>query len=381
MSQLSCYSSRGTLRLMDTKMSCTDRPCTWGQGSIVRDPGNVKDKDYGDETHKIRAYFDPRPTIFQDKTPKQLRELRHNFLKNVQRLYVTEPQPDDEEREYLFDLHLDYTYDPYEESKFTIKITIMLCKEFISNLRETKRCEPFQEEGTENQNQSKDWINKRSILFTASSAKRLCHLTAAGYKNFLRDNLWLLSEFQGSKATRYGQNKEKKARECYESEMKQSDPSVTVETSGLWRNPQFMEFGCSPDGIVSSKLGPKKLLEIKCPEMLKHGDPLNFEKYLNKSQQSRFCLHRSKNGELKLKKNHAYMYQIQMSMGILKLKECDFVVWSPKKIFIQTVQFNWKMWEEICSLLIPLHHRLLVPEYFLKRTPRQLEPCLLQYVV
>ncbi|KAK3924632.1 Translocation and assembly module subunit TamB [Frankliniella fusca] len=212
-------------------------------------------------------------------------------------------------------------------------------------------------------------------------SKRLCHITPQGYKNFLRDHLWLMNKFQGNSATKYGLTKEKVARESYELKKKETDSSVAVKTSGLWRNPKYMELGCSPDGLVTSQIAPKRLLEIKCPEMLKHGDPQDFEKYLSKSQQDRFCLHRSKNGDVELKRDHAYMYQVQMSMGLLELKECDFVVWSPKNMFLQTIKFDRKMWEKMCAIFIPLHNRLLIPEYFLMRTPRKLEPCLLKYDV
>ncbi|KAK3917330.1 Ubiquitin carboxyl-terminal hydrolase 4, partial [Frankliniella fusca] len=274
--------------------SCTDRPCAWGQGAVLRDPGNIKDKAYGAEKHTTRSYFEPRASAFQGKT-------------------------------------------------------------------------------------SDDWHNQRALHFTASQAKRLLSLTPAGYKGFLREKLWGIDKFKGNSATKYGEKSEEKAREQYKEEKKRIDPTVKVKKTGMWVNPTCMELSCSPDGLVLSKDSPTKLLEIKCPALLKSGHPNYFEKHLTKKQQKRFCLARTIKGKLKLKKDHVYWYQVQMSLGILQLEECDFIVWSPKGMHKETIKFHLETWLNLTQKLVALHNSLLVPEYFLMRTPRKLEPILLKY--
>lgn len=361
-------------------MSCTDRPCAWGQGSVTRDPGRIKDKAYGDDNHVRRAYFDPRPTKAQKKTEEELLQCRHRFLQNVQRLYVTEYI--DTDRQILFDLHLDYYYPPFEETKENLLKVFPLCRLFLGNLKEASHCGPYQVPDTISQSESKVWLGLHAVLITASVVKRAYHMKPEGFKNFLRQHLWQMNAFKGNAATRYGLNNEKNARKKYEEDEKKDDPTITVKPTGLWRNPKFMEFGCSPDGIVLPKKDgiPKSwLLEIKCPPTIKACHPELFEAKLTKAQQGTFCLHRGSDNKIHLKEDHQYYYQVQFSMGILQMSRCAFLVWSPKGTFKETVKFDRKFFCELIDYLRPLHHKLIIPEYFLQRTWRNMEPCQLKF--
>lgn len=375
-------------------MSCTDRPCAWGQGAVMKDPGRIKNKDYGSESHQRRAFFDPRPTEFQHKSEEQLRMEREQFLFNVQRLYVTEPskpfypkvnpktgeeEEQEQEIEYLFDLHLNFFYDSYDEREEFKKVVVLLCKKFLSSFKETSHRGPFQVPATKGQSKSKIWHIIRALHITASQAKRCYHLTPAGYKGFLRQHLWKIDGFKGTKATKYGLKSEEKALAAYIKWQEEKGRAVKVQTTGTWVNPTCLELACSPDGIVLSKGHPTKLIEIKCPALLKRGDPHKFEEHLTKAQCKRFCLERNKSNKLVLKENHAYWFQIQMQLGIMNLKECDLIVWTPKNMFVQNIKFHEKTWLKLRDYLIHLYHVLLLPEYFLRRTPRDLEPCIINY--
>ncbi|CAG2189629.1 unnamed protein product [Mytilus edulis] len=75
---------------------------------------------------------------------------------------------------------------------------------------------------------------------------------------------------------------------------------------------------------------PHGLLEIKCPNT----DQLSSVK----------CLHLI-DGELKLKKNDNYHYQIQMQMAVTGLDWCDFFVWLENDSHLETVYFDSEFWE------------------------------------
>ena len=131
----------------------------------------------------------------------------------------------------------------------------------------------------------------------------------------------------------YGQENEKRALEAYRKARK--DQKVCVCESGFWVNPQYPGLGCSPDGLIMEEGNLVGLLEIKCPYILKDIHPMDIHK-LNRQQLSGFCS-RIENGTFSLKRNHAYFWQVQMQMAICNVKQCDFVVWSPKGIVVESI--------------------------------------------
>ena len=67
----------------------------------------------------------------------------------------------------------------------------------------------------------------------------------------------------------------------------------------------------------------KGVLEVKCPYCLTEESCLDEAENLNN-----FCLARSCEGNLELKREHAYFYQCQMQMAVTETAYCDFMVWS-----------------------------------------------------
>lgn len=121
-----------------------------------------------------------------------------------------------------------------------------------------------------------------------------------------------------------GKEMEGKALEEYKSKR---DGSCTIEGSGLWVNPKFPELACSPDGLVKTTQGGEiiAVVEIKCPFVLADHTVDDFDSVLSKAQLSNFCLQRTEAGNLRLKRNHAYYFQVQMQMGVMELhrKHCS----------------------------------------------------------
>ena len=57
-----------------------------------------------------------------------------------------------------------------------------------------------------------------------------------------------------------------------------------------------------------------------------------------------FCL---TEGNLLLKKDHAYYYQVQMQMKVCKVKYCDFVVWGKDGLVRQRTVLDLKFFDDV----------------------------------
>ncbi len=121
--------------------------------------------------------------------------------------------------------------------------------------------------------------------------------------------------------------------------------------------------GCSADGLVyEASSGEQGVLEIKCPFSAADAPLLEVA-----AKSSHFCAKPTANGELVLKKSHAYYYQIQGNMAILGLKWCDFVLWSPADIFVERIAFDKKLWFDMERKLMHFFCHWLLPELLLKK--------------
>ena len=59
-----------------------------------------------------------------------------------------------------------------------------------------------------------------------------------------------------------------------------------------------------------------------------------------------FCCNLDKDKPV-LKLDHDYHFQVQGQMAITGIHECDFVVWTPKDVFVQTITFDLEFWNNI----------------------------------
>ena len=74
---------------------------------------------------------------------------------------------------------------------------------------------------------------------------------------------------------------------------------------------------------------------MKCPYSFKSCDDI--EKYSALEE---------KDGKVTLKKNHVHYYQLQFQMYCCNVFKADYVLWSPKGVFIETVDFDLSFVEE-----------------------------------
>lgn len=357
-----------------TALSCTSRPCAWGHGSMPRDPDNIKKRNYF-ATYDMarRATFDPRPTEFQrELSPEEVTQMMYHFLQDIQGA--------NREHETIWQKHLFFKYPDYQENDEYLEIVKILCKRFLQQLDDeaSKEAGPYEIPGTRGQSTNLNWFVAKALKFSGSDAKRVMNMTPDGLINYYRAKLWGLDGFT-SKYTSYGTRMEPKARKAYLKERQKIDATAEIEEPGLYSHCNHSQLAGSFDGIVRSQQKPPRLVELKCPETVKLGHPEKFEKCLSPEQQTRFCLSRQNNGKTKLKDKHKFWYQMQLYMGLLQVKECDFVVWSPKGMHIETINFDKEKFELMATTLKKIHREILVPEYFLQRTPRNLMPIRLIY--
>lgn len=372
--EATCHSSDQTDAKLPGDIPCTSKPKSWGLGKKKgHTPKRLHEAKYG--TYKEKKIdqaidFDPRPPSLRH-TPSDSHI--NSYVKNLQA--IAKKRNDGEPCMLETSLRLqyqDYTISDQECTNLAEK-----CKTLTNNLRcgyPFECCDPIEvckEQGSE------EWYRQRRVRITASVAHQVVHMKSdAAITTFLKTQLWDSKQMSVA-ATRYGQENEPNARQQYTTDRCSIDPNYQVLETGFWVHPRFPELGCSPDGLVNDpsfkedERGERGLLEIKCPHMLKDHNIEQFESVLNGSQLRSFCLEK-RNGRIALKLGHKYYYQVQMQLGIMEMKWCDFVVWSNKSYIVDRIYYNDTFWNDIKFILVSFHHSKICPEFFEMKIPRNL---------
>lgn len=360
------------LCLSSTAITCTSKSCTWNHGSLKHNPSAANKRQY--DSFKIdvlrRSSFDNRATRFQ-KGPTRVQ--MNNFLAALS--YKETP--------CAFQTLLTLTYDDFSYSEEDLEIIRSQRDMFMNALKELhdelKPCPehvgPFAVKGTEDQNENEWWGALRALHGTASECRKIRHFRTEGAKmNFLRRHMWRMNRNVKTKQMAYGTRNEPIARKAYLKERHKTDPSVEIEEAGINLHTENVGASTSHDGKVKSKHHAPRVLEIKCPWLLRNPHPKDFDSVLPKKKLPKFCFRRNERGKIRLKKESDYYDQVQMEMGMRGMQECDFVVWSKKGYVILTVPFDQQRWNDIKCSLLKFHKEYMVPEYFAMRTPRKLHP-------
>ncbi|XP_052129826.1 uncharacterized protein LOC127751008 [Frankliniella occidentalis] len=339
----------------------------------------MKEKEYPSLIYNTRrrATFDPQPTFFKKRLQETPSKLIDDFLSELSA----------NENGTLWSTSLKIPYGDFDLSQEYLSVYPVLHQQFLDSLRgliPLVTVTPYNEFlGTIRQHESEEWHTLRHLFITASVSKVAYNLTPRGAKNYIASHLWGLNKMDEDDtplAIEYGRQNENIARKLYEEEMKIRDPTASVLQMGLTQSKQYHELACSPDGVLESKVNPKRAIEIKCPIRLQKVHPKLFDQYLKGKKLDDFYLYRDAFGKIRLKNDHSYYYQIQMVLGILHLEQCDLIVWSPKGIITIPINFDKLFWSDLAEGLVSNHHSLLIPEYFLMRTPRNLDVLILDIV-
>ncbi|XP_062611092.1 uncharacterized protein LOC134272932 [Saccostrea cucullata] len=173
-----------------------------------------------------------------------------------------------------------------------------------------------------------------------------------------------------NKAMEWGREHEKVAIDCYLLKVREIHPPLTFQETGLVVREWLPHLGASPDGLVyCSHYKPYHgVIEVKCPYSFKDVHPK--EAALSNNF---FCI-LDENGNLQLKRNHAYYYQVQGVMAISQRKWCHFIIWTNKGLEFEKILFDEELWEnEILPKLNSFYCSAVLPELFSDRVKRGLK--------
>lgn len=101
----------------------------------------------------------------------------------------------------------------------------------------------------------------------------------------------------------------------------------------------------TPDAICDEK---EKIIEIKCHFSVKDDKPESVD-YLSSGR---------------LKTSHKYYTQVQIQMHVTKIHRCDFVVWTPKGIFIQGIKYDRELVSTYLQLCDCYYKNIFCKRYF-----------------
>jgi hypothetical protein len=213
------------------------------------------------------------------------------------------------------------------------------------------------EQATRGQSQNKEWYQQRMGAITSSVANDIVKLYSKipGPSYNKMANKCLGKEFlhmkdpsvSNIKPLRYGHEQESVARAKYLESFQGDHVNADVKESGLLVCGEKPYLRASPDGIVSCSCHGTRLLEIKCPYSARDLDiatAVSQKKidYLDQADDGSFMLSKQKRG---------YYTQVQMAMAVADLRECDFVVWTPRDILIINITFDELFWTKTLETL------------------------------
>jgi putative phage-type endonuclease len=198
------------------------------------------------------------------------------------------------------------------------------------------------EKATRKQSKSKRWHLERKYRVTASNFHAVIKSTERRNMQKLCMNLHGSTPLR-TKPIIHGQTFEATAIKKFEER-----EGLKVEKCGLYVRTDLPFLGASPDGLV----GEDTIVEVKCPYTGRNDVIMANKafKFLTTNAQ----------GDLELKKSHAYYTQIQGQLYITKCNVCYFVVYTFQDLLILKINRN----DEFCDKeLIPKLYGFFTTHY------------------
>ncbi|XP_061620872.1 uncharacterized protein LOC133473279 isoform X4 [Phyllopteryx taeniolatus] len=215
------------------------------------------------------------------------------------------------------------------------------------------------EEVTRKQSKRSAWYQQRAGRVTASNVKALMHTSILEPSRSLIHRICYPGSWElrtEEKDTRWGCQHEKSAMKLYSSIQATSHTDFRTSECGfiVWKEKPHM--GASPDAIVSCKCCGFGCLEIKCsrcrnPKSLtavEHDHPY------------RLCS--DDLGNISLKRDSAYYFQVQAQIRITQSNYCDFVVIHEDTISVQRIKSDKDFFNAVADTVNILYRHLILPE-------------------
>lgn len=195
---------------------------------------------------------------------------------------------------------------------------------FLQTVTKTQEQIDELERSTVGQSDSVLWREERRIRLTASFFGRICKMKKSTHCSSLVKTM-LYSTFTGNFATSWGKEHERIAKEEFEEKK-----SVKIEECGLFIDGEQNYLAATPDGLI----GDEGIVEIKCPSSAANFSPKDA---INNNKITFAFIDGS--GNVKLKKNHNYFFQVQGQLHITKRSYCVFIIWTPLGLESDTVSY------------------------------------------
>lgn len=187
---------------------------------------------------------------------------------------------------------------------------------------------------TVGQRDNPEWWSQRKYRITCSNFGRAISLyhsrNEKAIANFVDEIIGKREPFCNT-AMQYGIDMEG----CARVEFKFRNPQYIYRSTGFWPCKQYPYLGGSPDGLIflrdDANTQRRDIVEFKCPYTLRNA--CNLDEALKLGRQTPCYI--GKHG-INLSYNNRYSHQVQGLMAIMGATACEFVVFSPSGLYLQT---------------------------------------------
>jgi hypothetical protein len=212
------------------------------------------------------------------------------------------------------------------------------------------------------------WTKLRQGKLTSSNFGQICKRKVSTQPDGLLKTVLGYRPQPNNEHIKWGRTHEAAAARKYLLHMQsQHHGHVQVHKSGLVLDREMPFLAASPDRLVNCQhcQPVQGLLEVKCPSVHKNKTP---EEACGDSD---FCCQLI-DGQVRLKENHNYFFQVQGQMGVCGKLWCDFVIWTLKGMSVERINFRPALWVTMKSQLKSFYVNAVVPELFSNRVRRRL---------
>ena len=369
-----CYALEEFFRLHDS-VACTSKLQQWNHprkrklDSEVMDEIKFVKHEHGKVKREIKCHtYDPRPIDLQQTTAEEVSQFK-SMLCELKRscsfLHIlhASSQSTDLPSQLLPPIPRSLREKALVsmrgmEHPLCLKQIATLGQVYLDKLTHDQNNRRALEVATRSQSISKRWYEEH---FTRLSASNFGEIIKS--KQPVKMCAKLLKPFKSqfsSGAIQWGKENEKKARDQYSCQLKEG---LVVTDSGFHLE-GFL--GASPDGIIYDTVSDSTIgiIEIKCPYSIRDIT------VTEASTKSSFYCCIDENNEIHLKKRHNYYFQVQGQLAILKREWCDFIVWTPKGLFVERICFDNDFWYHHClPSLKSFYYGVMLPEIVYPRHP------------
>lgn len=353
-------------------VSCTDVRAKWPMPSMTQVPiVPIHDMFWGKPLSANRQVKEEIHPLTNDDIQNMLSELSQageaGALMRIIEPFATEIEREAEQPiKPMFDI-----FDRNNEEKnYTELMKISKSMSFNITFDEIMKIESI----TRKQASSQMWHSHRSGRITASNFKLVCKTNKEKPSLSLIKTVCYPSKVSFySKAIAWGRSHEDSAVKKYADHMQTKHENFVVNEVGFLVSSEIPQFGASPDRLVFCNCCLGGCLEVKCPFLLKDAEEI-FEYLSFKST----CLMKNENSII-LNRNHRYYFQVQMQLFVSQLLYCDFVIWSPKILFIERILPDQDFFREQGRIALKFHSEIIMPELLGRYFTKQLGAYNVQY--